>query len=85
MNDLREKARNYLFECMNQKPFNKWALDSTGTWMPLDMAEFGATTMLDMSCKWLTEKLLTYIEYCKNGTGESVEEFVTDFREAMEN
>jgi hypothetical protein len=50
---FREEVVEYLVQCQNQKPFGKWALDSTGTAMPLDMAEFGAKYMLDKVCAWL--------------------------------
>lgn len=41
--ELREDALKYFLECSGPKYWqSKWALDSTGTWMPLDMAWFGA-------------------------------------------
>ena len=86
--ELRKAALDYLVQGWNQEPLGKWALDSTGTWMPLDMAEFGAKYMLDKVCEWLDGAIYDYVEL-KN---ERVDTFMhihddklkEDLRKAME-
>lgn len=58
---FREEVVEYLVQCQNQKPFGKWAFDSSGTAMPLDIAEFGAKYMLDKVCEWLRENWRQYV------------------------
>lgn len=86
---FREEVVEYLVQGQNQKPLGKWALDSTGLAMPLDIAEFGAKYMLDKVCAWLDGVIYDYIEL-KHANVDTFmdihhEKLMEDLRKAMEN
>ncbi len=56
--------------------FKEDSLDNYIGYIP----EYRVKELLNHACNWLNKNLLDYIECHKNGMGESVTEFVDDFR-----
>ena len=53
-------------------------------WIPLRHArkigKLARKEAINEMCEWLRTNMMQYMEYCHNGTGESVEEFIEDLK-----
>ncbi len=96
MKKVEQYIKNYTRNCSNEY-LTDGKLDVLGgyisrrkfsPWLTPDharnVAEIAREETIKEVCEWLRKNMVQYMEYCHNGTGESVEEFTADLKKHLE-
>lgn len=66
--------------CSYTKGYTSWLTPNQAR----RVAEIAREETIKEVCEWLRTNMVQYMEYCRRGTGESVEEFIEDLKKHLD-